>query len=96
MASSTMANDTFWRVPLNLTPLRTAAEGPETDVAAIQNSMQLIFVPRREGWECMACTETYGWDQNRLLSPGHVTEHARAHQMGLDYALILKKRGILK
>jgi len=59
-------------------------------------SLELVFEPHREGWECMACAETYGCGVKPLLKLGDLARHAEAHQMGLDYALILKKKGILK
>ena len=87
-----------WKFPLRLTlPPGLGAVKPGPDMLTGSASyFLLIFEPRRGEWECMACAETYGSGVKRFLSPGDVPAHAEAHQTGIDYALVLKKKGIIE
>ena len=57
---------------------------------------ELVFEPHREGWACIACSETYGAGVKPLLKFEDLERHMEAHQMGLDYAMVLKRKGVLK
>lgn len=81
------------RWPLRLTPpLGGGAIGLKIPEAGDAQFVILVFEPRGSGYECMACAEVYGSWGDRLLSPGDVEAHAKAHQLGYDYALCVQKK----